>query len=171
MEFLACFQFQQHDDENGLQDWRCALPLSTVDQSCCNHRLIVENTIAKAMPSAVDFPLPAVQHLLASPARLSGPMLYLALSSALVFAVWQLLFARPCASKNAPKAWNVHDWPIVGSALSFYSRRRDMVLEGLAASQHGNFSFFVGKKHVVAVSGSEGRKMFYESRALNFSAG
>lgn len=123
------------------------------------------------MSSIVDIPSFKVQHLLNSPTRFSGPALYLLLSSAVVFALWHLLFTRPHASKNAPKAWNVYDWPVVGSALSFYSRRRDMVLEGVAASQHGNFSFYVGKKHVIAMSGPDGRKTFYESRALNFSAG
>jgi sterol 14-demethylase len=60
---------------------------------------------------------------------------------------------------------------MVGSALSFYSRRRDMITEGLAASDKGSFSFYVGRKHVVALGGPAGRKTFYESRGLNLSAG
>jgi hypothetical protein len=110
-------------------------------------------------------------------------ILMLLLSLAVAIALHQL-FTRPPVPERSPKAWRTYDWPVVGSALRFYSRRRDMVVEGLAASAsaspspsaHGNssfraFSFFVGKKHVVALGGPAGRKVFYESRGLNFSAG
>lgn len=46
-----------------------------------------------------------------------------------------------------------------------------MLREGTAKSPTGIFSFFVGKKHVVSVSGEVGRKTFYESKDLNLSAG
>ena len=85
--------------------------------------------------------------------------------------MWQLLFYRPRIPENAPKAWGAYDWPVVGSALKFYSKRRDMVVEGQATSKNGNFSFFIGKKHVVSLSGLAGRKTFFESPALNFPAG
>jgi sterol 14-demethylase len=123
------------------------------------------------MPSTVDLPLLELQKLLASPAVLAGPALYLAVASLAAFAVFQFVLARPPLPKNAPKAWSACDWPIVGSALAFYSRRRDMVMAGLAASPTGNFSFYIGNKHVVVLSGPGGRKTFYENRTLNFSAG
>ncbi len=123
------------------------------------------------MPSTVDFPLLKVQQLLASPAAASGPTLYFAACSLLAWTVWQFVAARPPVPKNAPKLWNAYDWPLVGSAIRFYSRRRDMVMEGLAASPSGNFSFYIGRKHVVILSGPGGRKTYYDNKALNFSAG
>jgi sterol 14-demethylase len=118
------------------------------------------------MASPVDQPAFG-GHLLGLPTTTAGWALYLVMFSAMALAGWQLVFARPPAPRNAPALWAAYDWPAVGSALTFYKRPRDMVLEGIRASKHGSFSFYVGKKHVVAVGGPAGRRVFFESRALS----
>ena len=123
------------------------------------------------MLSTVDLPLLKMQQLLALPGAAAGPTLYLVACSLLAWAVWQFVVARPPVPKNSPKPWNAYDWPLVGSTFRFYSRRRDMVVEGLAASPSGNFSFYIGRKHVVLLSSPGGRKTYYENKAFNLSAG
>jgi hypothetical protein len=96
---------------------------------------------------------------------------YLAAFLAAAYGLWKLFFDRPPLPKNAPRAWTAHDWPVVGSTLAFYGRRRDMVMEAIRGVGRRNFSFYLGKKIVVCLSGEEGRKSFYDNRELNFSAG
>ncbi|KAI1750669.1 cytochrome P450, partial [Xylaria castorea] len=79
--------------------------------------------------------------------------------------------ARGTTLPHSPKEWRTYDWPIIGSALQFYSRRRDMLIQGSKWSASGNFSFYVGKKHIISLNCLAGRRMFYESRELNFAAG
>ncbi|CAI6031700.1 unnamed protein product [Clonostachys chloroleuca] len=81
----------------------------------------------------------------------------------------QVLTRTPLPS-NAPKQWTKNDWPIVG-AWRFYKRRRDMYLEAQRSTKTGNFSFYVGKKLIVGLSGSEGKKTFFDNRELSISQG
>ncbi|KAI1126849.1 cytochrome P450 6A1 [Nemania abortiva] len=78
------------------------------------------------------------------------------------------VFWRPALPKNAPKWYRKGDWPIVGALAFYYGRRADFVREALQASKTGNFSFYIGKKQLIGVSGAEGRKLFFESKDLNF---
>ncbi|KAK7741914.1 hypothetical protein SLS62_010891 [Diatrype stigma] len=80
------------------------------------------------------------------------------------------VFWRPSIPKNAPKWFREGDWPIAG-ALRFYSARSDFFRNAMKHSPTGNFSFYIGKKQVVGLSGPEGRKVFFENRELGFSEG
>ncbi|KAI1076373.1 cytochrome P450 6A1 [Whalleya microplaca] len=80
------------------------------------------------------------------------------------------VFWRPSLPANAPKWWKTGDWPVLGT-LRFYRARADWYLDALRNSPTGSFSFYVGKKQVIGLSGEEGRKFFFESRDLNLGAG
>jgi hypothetical protein len=106
--------------------------------------------------------------------RLSEPTtwpasVYFVLLSGLVTFVYQIL-VRPTISEKAPRFFSEDDWPFLG-ALRFFSARHDYMMAGIKASQHGSFSFYVGKKHVVGLGGVEGRKTFYDTRELDINAG
>ncbi|KAF4556587.1 Cytochrome P450-like protein 49 [Elsinoe fawcettii] len=64
----------------------------------------------------------------------------------------------------------VQGWPIVG-CYKFWSARMDFHNENIGASDTGRFSFLVGRKPVVALSGPADRKLFFESSKLDFSKG
>lgn len=78
------------------------------------------------------------------------------------------VFWRPALPKNAPKWYKKGDWPIVGALEFYYGRRSDFMREALRDSKTGNFSFYIGKKQLIGISGAEGRKLFFESKDLNF---
>ncbi|KAI0799377.1 cytochrome P450 6A1 [Xylaria sp. FL0064] len=78
------------------------------------------------------------------------------------------VFRRPALPANAPKWYKKGDWPIVGSLEFYYGRRADFVRDAMQASKTGNFSFYIGKKQLIGISGAEGRKLFFESKDLNF---
>ncbi|KAI1740604.1 cytochrome P450 6A1 [Xylaria scruposa] len=80
---------------------------------------------------------------------------------------FQLLW-RPALPKNAPKWYKKGDWPILGALEFYYGRRSDFMKEALRDTKTGNFSFYIGKKQLIGVSGEEGRKLFFESKELNF---
>jgi len=60
------------------------------------------------------------------------------------------------------------DWPIVGTPDFYYGKRADFFRDALKESKTGNFSFYVGKKQIIGTSGAQGRKLFFESKDLNF---
>lgn len=62
------------------------------------------------------------------------------------------------------------DWPVLGS-LGFFTRRWDFFQEAMERSPTGNFTFHAGQYPVVGLSGEEGRKLFFESKALDLTAG
>lgn len=76
---------------------------------------------------------------------------------------------RPPIPENAPKFWATDDLPFLG-ALRFHRARYDYLMQALGTVK-GNFSFYVGKKHVVALRGVAGRQLHFESRELNFTEG
>jgi sterol 14-demethylase len=79
---------------------------------------------------------------------------------------------RPSLPLNAPPIWKHDDWPVLG-AVRFFTHRTDMVLEAVAAhescgSRTGNFSFFLGKKHIVGIGHAQSaRTTFYDSRDMD----
>lgn len=77
----------------------------------------------------------------------------------------------PVVPRKSPNLWTAYEWPIIGSALRFYSRRRDMLVEGTHASPDGTFSFHIGKRHVINIDGLEGRKTFFESKEFSVAQG
>ncbi|KXJ96447.1 cytochrome P450 6A1 [Microdochium bolleyi] len=94
---------------------------------------------------------------------------WLLLATASAATLVKLLW-RPSIPKNAPKWWRENDWPILG-ALRFYSARPDFMLNAARHTPGGNFSFYIGKKHLVALTGEEGRKTYFDNKDLGFSEG
>lgn len=89
-----------------------------------------------------------------------------------LFAQYALgFYNQPSASKPFPKQWTLYHWPVFGSAIRFFSKRVDMVFEGREASPNGAFSMFIGTKHVVVLSGEEGRKTFFQTKGLSLPQG
>ncbi|KAF2218975.1 cytochrome P450 [Elsinoe ampelina] len=76
---------------------------------------------------------------------------------------------RSSLSKFAPPRIN-EETPIFG-ALRFFSARADFCKDNSKASKTGNYSFYVGPYLVVGLSGSEGRKAFYDSKELSLFEG
>lgn len=81
------------------------------------------------------------------------------------------LYLRPALAtpKGAPPLLK-EDWPIVGT-FRFFTARWDFFKEAIANSDTGHFSFHVGNKHAIGLSGDDGRKAFFESKDLDFAAG
>ncbi|KAH7113274.1 cytochrome P450 [Dendryphion nanum] len=101
----------------------------------------------------------------------TSPTTAILLSSAVVFTVWLLAttyLRRPSLSKAPPKVPN--DLPLTG-ALGYWTQRWDFFRHARAHAPTGNFSFHAGPNTVVALSGDRGRKLFFESRDLNFNEG
>lgn len=80
------------------------------------------------------------------------------------------LVSRPSFPDNAPKYWKPDTWPIVG-AWRFFSHRHDMYRDAQNSSPTGHFSFHIGKRPIIGLSGLEGRKTFFESRDLDINEG
>lgn len=81
-----------------------------------------------------------------------------------------LLTTRPSSSHAVPKLWKPDDLPILG-AWRFYTHRQEMYYTAQRSTKTGNFSFFIGKKHVVGVNGPEGRRTFFDSKDLALNEG
>lgn len=85
----------------------------------------------------------------------------------LLYAAYYLL-DRPPFPPNAPLL--VESLPVIG-ALRFFSDRNLFLREVAARSPSRQASFYFGKFRIVALSGEDGRKAFFESRELDFNAG
>ena len=79
------------------------------------------------------------------------------------------LFQQPSFPKNAPRR-TPESWPIFGS-WDFFTQRWDFYRRSMAHNKGGHFSFYAGSHPVVALAGDEGRRVFFESKGLNFGAG
>ncbi|QIX02177.1 hypothetical protein AMS68_007694 [Peltaster fructicola] len=95
----------------------------------------------------------------------------LALASVVVLAscFFYIFFNRPSLPSNAPKQAR-DQVPILG-AWRFFTERHTWFEKEIAASSTGNFSYWVANKPVIGLSGLEGRRMFFDSKAMNFSEG
>ncbi|KAK1573915.1 cytochrome P450 6A1 [Colletotrichum navitas] len=89
------------------------------------------------------------------------------LLTGLAYAVGALVH-RPSFPKSAPKLFKSH--PVVGSPR-FFSNRGNFMTEGRRLAKSGNWSFYFGKMRIVGLSGVEGRRLFFESRELDFTKG
>lgn len=107
----------------------------------------------------------AIDHIAAS------PTISLVVASSVVLTVYAIIntiFLRRKFS-NAPPVVN-DNLPLSGpfgfwtERWSWYKRRRDQ-------SATGNFTFNAGSNTIVALSGDQGRKLFFESKALGFKEG
>lgn len=94
-------------------------------------------------------------------------LLFLA-ASLLVFVIIHTLYIRRLPT-NAPLAAR-DNYPITGP-WGFWTRRWDWYRRRRDQSKTGNFSFHAGPNTIVALTGEEGRKLFFESRELGFAEG
>lgn len=62
------------------------------------------------------------------------------------------------------------EWPLIGPT-SFWTRRWDFFQDAIKASVDGYFSFHVGHRVVVGVSGDAGRRAMMDSRHLDANSG
>lgn len=62
------------------------------------------------------------------------------------------------------------DWPLIGP-INFWTRRWDFFKEAAKTSANGNFSFHVGNRVVIGVSGDEGRRAFMDNKHLDATSG
>ncbi|KFA54601.1 hypothetical protein S40293_02211 [Stachybotrys chartarum IBT 40293] len=99
--------------------------------------------------------------------------LYSAYPLAIVLLAYYVLYHGTSyePAKGSPKQWTAYHWPVIGSSLHFFARRRDMFLVGRGVFPSGYFSFFVGKKHVVGLSGAQARRVFFETKGLSLAQG
>ncbi|KAI1478870.1 cytochrome P450 [Daldinia eschscholtzii] len=86
------------------------------------------------------------------------------------------LFRESQLPANAPPLWKPDHLPFIG-AIRFFTGRTDMYLEAVGAHSQkgprsGNFSFFLGKRHVVGLGVSaEERSNFFENRKMSLMQG
>jgi hypothetical protein len=95
--------------------------------------------------------------------------IWLLLLTGVVTLVAQLAW-KPAFGPKAPPYVKFGDSPILG-AWQYFGKRYDFFRANQAASKTGNFSFFVGKLPVVAITGHEGRKTYFDTKELNMGAG
>ncbi|KAG5991256.1 hypothetical protein E4U52_003866 [Claviceps spartinae] len=98
--------------------------------------------------------------LCSSPATLALATLATGLSGFLVYLAY-----TPSLDALAPE-FTSDTTPLIGS-WGFYSRRWSFWRDSVARSKTGQFSFWLGKNHVVGVSGAAGRKMFLDHQHLD----
>lgn len=79
------------------------------------------------------------------------------------------LVSRPSLPSNAPKQAK-EQWPIIG-AWHFFTERHAWFERQRTHSPTGNFTYFVGDKPVIGLSGLEGRRVFFDSKAMGFAEG
>jgi sterol 14-demethylase len=84
-----------------------------------------------------------------------------------VFAAY--LYLNRALPEGAPPLTK-SDWPLIGP-IRFWTRRWDFFREAAKTSSNGNFSFHVGNRVVVGVSGDEARRAFMDSRHLDATSG
>jgi sterol 14-demethylase len=99
----------------------------------------------------------------------SPTLLLLSLAAlVLVFVVVHTLFIRRLPA-NVPKLVS-DNYPVTGP-WGFWTERWDWYRRRRDESKTGNFSFHAGPNTIVALTGEEGRKLFFESRELGFTEG
>nr|A0A4P8DJC8.1 RecName: Full=Cytochrome P450 monooxygenase dmxR5; AltName: Full=Dimeric xanthone biosynthesis cluster protein R5 [Cryptosporiopsis sp. 8999]QCL09096.1 DmxR5 [Cryptosporiopsis sp. 8999] len=99
------------------------------------------------------------------------PSLTLGLGAILVVLMSFLAFLSytPSFDKKVP-AFTTHTHPFIGAA-DFMWRKNHFWRASMEESKTGTFSFWVGKKHVVGLSGEAARKTFMDSPGLDFVGG
>ncbi|KAJ3493732.1 hypothetical protein NLG97_g4548 [Lecanicillium saksenae] len=77
--------------------------------------------------------------------------------------------ATPKVDKKAP-AFTSNATPLIGS-WNFFTQKMGFWKAAVDESKTGNFSFWLGKNHVVGVSGEAARKMYLDHRSLHLIKG
>ncbi|KAF2272824.1 putative cytochrome P450 [Westerdykella ornata] len=75
----------------------------------------------------------------------------------------------PKVDKRAP-AFTSYTVPIIGS-WRFYTQKLGFWRDAVNESKNGHFSFWLGKNHIVGVSGEAARKMYLDHRSLHLIKG
>ncbi|KFZ03777.1 hypothetical protein V502_10672 [Pseudogymnoascus sp. VKM F-4520 (FW-2644)] len=75
-----------------------------------------------------------------------------------------LVTARPTVDKKSP-AFTSDTLPIIGS-WSYFTQQKIFWKDSVAKSKNGHFSFWIGKNHIVGISGEAARKMHLDSHGL-----
>ncbi|KAK4234363.1 cytochrome P450 [Achaetomium macrosporum] len=76
----------------------------------------------------------------------------------------------PSVDKKAPALLTTGTTPFIGS-FEYLQRQWTFWRKARAQSRTGNFSFWLGKHHVVGISGPNARKVFFETPELEFTSG
>ncbi|KAE8556026.1 hypothetical protein EYB25_000725 [Talaromyces marneffei] len=88
---------------------------------------------------------------------------------AAILSLFAFVSYTPRVDKRVPK-FTSDTYPFIGAA-NFMWRKGQFLKDSFKESKTGHFSFWVGKKHVVGVSGEAGRKAFLEGPGLDFVQG
>lgn len=86
----------------------------------------------------------------------------------LLLTVWTLQ-PRPPPS-NAPHHARSEELPLLG-ALPYFTERWDFIQRASTRSPTGHFTFRAGPYTLIALRGESGRRLFFDSRALNLGEG
>jgi hypothetical protein len=80
---------------------------------------------------------------------------------------WRLL--QQSLPANAPKL--VKGSSLVFWSVEFFSNQTEWCKAMMATTETGNFTFHYGQNQIANLAGLQGRKTFFESKELSFSAG
>lgn len=81
-----------------------------------------------------------------------------------------LFYARDTTFSDLTPKRVKGDLPIIGS-LAFFTKRWEFQREAMRQSPTGHFTYHAGQYPIVGLSGDEGRRMFFESKALDLTQG
>jgi hypothetical protein len=76
----------------------------------------------------------------------------------------------PFPTKSPEPISSQETCPVLG-AIGFFTKRWDFYRDAIANSKTGSFSFYLGKHPIVGLSGHASRKIFFESKHLDFLEG
>lgn len=99
----------------------------------------------------------------------NSPLVFVAGCLLVIASLLSYLFHKPAFPQKAPSL-DTESYPFLGS-LQFFTQRWDFFQRAMARSHRGNFSFYAGQWPIVALSGEESRKVFFEHKGLGFSEG
>jgi sterol 14-demethylase len=105
----------------------------------------------------------------ASEAANSSLLPYILASAGIFLISYLSLLRRKAFDRQAPPVTRAN-WPIFGD-FGFWTARHEFWLAALNHARSGNFSFHIGKHRAVGTNSDEGRKLFFESKELDFGEG
>ena len=106
----------------------------------------------------------------------TGAVLVVTSASIVLYFLMMRLAKLPTLPPGTPKLLTKDHWPILGT-LRFFTDRGAFTTEANRAALGpdgkgtGTYSFFVGNRHIIGISGTESRKAFFDSRELDFTEG
>ncbi|RMZ83615.1 hypothetical protein DV738_g927, partial [Chaetothyriales sp. CBS 135597] len=121
----------------------------------------ITNTTWSDLPGA----LPFTSHFVLDSPVTTG----LAGVTSLVLTFLAYVSYTPKVDPRSP-AFTTETYPIIGS-WKFFTEKMKFWRSCIEKSKNGSFSFWLGKTHVVGVSGEAARKMYLDNRSLNLIEG